>query len=242
MAVEFLSAPAVKRFAFTQYPAAARSVTDGVTNSTTTVTSATAAFSSLDVGATIVGTGVPALATIVSVTNGTTVVISASATATASGVTLTITRTNALALSAFQTAYQTDISALAAVQALAYTATPTVATIVTPNAGPVLSVNPTDYLGLNYGTYQVVPKANMGRQVTDAVTTASSTTVTSATAAFTSGDVGANIATANLPVGTTIVSVTNGTTVVVSANATASGSAQSATITPTAALFVPANV
>ena len=67
-----------------------RSVTDGVLNSTTTVTSATAAFTSADVGSAITGTGIPAGATIASVTNATTVVISAAATATATGVTLTI--------------------------------------------------------------------------------------------------------------------------------------------------------
>jgi hypothetical protein len=73
---------------------ATRSVADGVLNSTTTVTSATAAFVAGDVGSYITGTGIPAGATIASVTNGTTVIISVAATATASGVSLTITRYN----------------------------------------------------------------------------------------------------------------------------------------------------
>ncbi len=68
-----------------------RVVTDGVTTNTdATVTSATAAFTAGDVGLTITGTGIPALATILSVTNSTTIEISANATATATGVTLTI--------------------------------------------------------------------------------------------------------------------------------------------------------
>jgi hypothetical protein len=67
-----------------------RTVSDGATtNTSTTVTSATAAFTSADVGAKITGTGIPAAATIASVTNATTVVISAAATATATGVSLT---------------------------------------------------------------------------------------------------------------------------------------------------------
>lgn len=76
----------------------ARTVTDGATtNTSTTVTSATANFGPADVQATIVGTGIPGGATIVSVTNSTTVVISAAATATATGVHLTITQTAAWA-------------------------------------------------------------------------------------------------------------------------------------------------
>lgn len=68
---------------------------DGVTNSTTTLTSATAAFTSADVGRTVAGTGIPALTTIASVTNATTVIMSAAATATASGVTITLGRPGA---------------------------------------------------------------------------------------------------------------------------------------------------
>jgi len=70
--------------------AGSRVVTDGVLNSTTTVTSATAVFSSADVDMPISGTGIPVGATIASVTNATTIVLSAAATATATGRTLTI--------------------------------------------------------------------------------------------------------------------------------------------------------
>jgi flagellar hook protein FlgE len=56
---------------------------------------------------------------------------------------------------------------------------------------------------------------------TDGVTTAASTTLTSATAGFTAADVGKTITGAGIPAGTTIASVTNGTTVVLSQAATA---------------------
>jgi hypothetical protein len=67
-----------------------RSVADGVTNSTTLVTSATAAFTAGDVGKPISGTGIPAGATIASVSSATNAILSAAATATATGVTFTI--------------------------------------------------------------------------------------------------------------------------------------------------------
>jgi hypothetical protein len=81
----------------TPKPPLVRTVNDGVLNGTTTVTSATAAFlggaaPAGDVGASITGTGIPAGASIASVTNATTVVISAAATASGTGRTLTITR------------------------------------------------------------------------------------------------------------------------------------------------------
>jgi hypothetical protein len=64
-----------------------RTVTDAVLNSTTTLTSATAAFTAADVGSLVIATGVPLGTVINSVTNATTVVMSTAATATASGVT-----------------------------------------------------------------------------------------------------------------------------------------------------------
>jgi hypothetical protein len=67
-----------------------RSVSDAVTNATTTVTSATAAFVANDAGATVSGTNIPAGATIVSVTNSTTIVISAAATGSGAGGSLVI--------------------------------------------------------------------------------------------------------------------------------------------------------
>jgi Phage tail tube protein len=69
---------------------ASRTVSDGVTNATTTVTSATANFTASDVGKNISGGTIPAGTFIASRTNSTTVILSAAATGSASGVTLTI--------------------------------------------------------------------------------------------------------------------------------------------------------
>lgn len=67
-----------------------RTVTDGVTNTDTSLVSATAAFVAGDVGAVVTGAGIFAGSTITTVTNGTTVVLSHATTATATGVTVTI--------------------------------------------------------------------------------------------------------------------------------------------------------
>lgn len=73
--------------------AASFTVADGVTtNASATVTSATAAFQSGDVGKTISGTGIPGGTTILQVASATSIVLSANATATGSGITLTIGR------------------------------------------------------------------------------------------------------------------------------------------------------
>lgn len=60
------------------------------TNASTTLTSATAAFTAADVGRRIEGAGIPLFTTIAAVTNGTTITLSQAATATAAGVTITI--------------------------------------------------------------------------------------------------------------------------------------------------------
>lgn len=68
-----------------------RQVTDGVTTDTDkTVTSATAVFSTDDVGKPISGTGIPSGTTIESFTSATEVELSAAATATGTGITFTI--------------------------------------------------------------------------------------------------------------------------------------------------------
>lgn len=65
-------------------------VTDGVLNNTTTVTSATAAFTSADLGRYISGAGIPGGSFISTINSATSVLISQAATATGGGVTLTI--------------------------------------------------------------------------------------------------------------------------------------------------------
>lgn len=69
-----------------------RTAADGATTSgSTTVTSATIAFTGSDGGRIITGAGIPAGTTVASITNATTAVLSAAATATATGVSLTMT-------------------------------------------------------------------------------------------------------------------------------------------------------
>jgi len=80
---------ALKALAFTIDARGDTTRTNGVANGTTTYTSATAAFTSADVGKRIKGTNIPASTTIASVTNATTVVLSANAT-TGTGLTFTI--------------------------------------------------------------------------------------------------------------------------------------------------------
>lgn len=63
---------------------------DGVTNTDTSLVSASAAFVAGDVGKTVTGAGIPAGTTIASRTNATTVVLSAATTATATSVSITI--------------------------------------------------------------------------------------------------------------------------------------------------------
>lgn len=68
------------------------------------------------------------------------------------------------------------------------------------------------------------------RTVADGATTNGSTTITSATAAFVADDAGKPISGTNIPAGATIASVTNATTAVLSAAATATGSGLAFTI------------
>lgn len=68
-----------------------RVVTDGVTTSgSATLTSATAYFTSMDIGSPISGTGIPSTTTILSVQSTTSVTLSANATATATAVSVTV--------------------------------------------------------------------------------------------------------------------------------------------------------
>lgn len=84
---DILTLPAAARLTVTN---GGRVVTDGVTATNTTVTSATAAFTALDVGRLISGTGIPVGARITAVNSATSVTISAATTASASSVSVTI--------------------------------------------------------------------------------------------------------------------------------------------------------
>lgn len=161
MATEFLSTPTIQRYFFTVHPGL-RVVTDAGTATSTALTSVTAAFVAADVGASVTGAGIAGGTTISSVTNGTTVVLSAATTATATNVTVTITRTNAFALSTFQTAVNADFASVFSPVPTLVTqpAAPSVALlIVSPTQ--VLSISPGQYVGYNYGNWQVLPASAM---------------------------------------------------------------------------------
>lgn len=148
-----------KTQSFVQY--AARTVTDGVTSSSTALMSATAVFTSLDVGASVSGTGIPGATTISSVTNGTTVVLSASTTATATGVTVTITRTTANAVSGLSTALTSAFAATAGTIQVSADGQVTGNALVVANDTSVTSVAPSNWLGFNNGLWTQYTPAQM---------------------------------------------------------------------------------
>lgn len=134
---------------------ATRVVADGATAVSTSVTSATASFGANDVGASISGGTIPNGATIVSVTNATTVVISAAATVIASGVTLTITQTPALATPVLATALNSAFGATAGnIQTVVdNTSGRTTQAVVIAGDSQVLSVPVGTWVGFNNGTW-----------------------------------------------------------------------------------------
>lgn len=98
---------------------------------------------------------------------------------------------------------------------------------------PAATNNPTSWTALGVPAGMVFGSQ---RTVADGAT-ATSTALTSATAGFTAADVGAGVSGAGIPFGTTIASVTNATTVVLSAATTANASGVSVTITRTDGLL-----
>lgn len=134
---------------------ATRVVTDGVTATNTSLTSATAAFTSSDVGAAVSGAGIAANTTISSVTNGTTVVLSQATTASASGVTVTITQTAALAAPVLATALNSAFGATAGnIQTWVDTTSgQTTWCVVDASNNSVLSAAPGNWVGFNNGVW-----------------------------------------------------------------------------------------
>jgi len=144
-------------------------------------------------------------------------------------------------VASFATQFNTDWASVlpggAAIGIVAKAGAATVAEIIVA-PGQVLEVNPTDFVGYNFGIWEVVPAVKMGRTVSDGATN-SNTTVTSATAAFVSGDVGAIIAGPGIPGSATILQINNGTSVGISVAATATATAQPLTISPVTASYIP---
>lgn len=76
---------------------------------------------------------------------------------------------------------------------------------------------------ITHGT--ICNQSGTNRTVIDAVTTNGSTTVTSATANFTSADIGKTVSAAGIPTGATITAVGSATSISISATATATATA-----------------
>jgi len=110
------------------------------------------------------------------------------------------------------------IQAIAAIQPTGTDGTTTLAKTASPTS--VYTAAPTT---VTY-TVNATNTGALARTVTDGVTTNNSANVTSATAAFTAADVGKAISGTGIPQGSAILSVTNATTVVITSNATSSGS------------------
>jgi len=198
-------------------------------------------FTSADVGATVEGTDIPLYDTIASVTNASTAVLTTAATATGTAETLTVVS----ATTPTTTREVTDASITSGSTALSSASANFQASdeqlAVTgcgiPTGTYITSVTDASDVVLSNAATLTRPIA-----VSDGATTASSPTVTSATAGFsTACDADKAISGAGIPAGAYIKAVVNATTVTISADATATATGVSLTESPgvTAVIGVP---
>jgi hypothetical protein len=210
-----------------------RSVADGVTTlNSTNISSASADFLPADVGRIVTGTNIPGYDTIASVTSTTAAVLTTKATASGTLQTFTIganeqTSTTREVTDAIVTAGSTTLSSNSANFQASDAQLPVIGCGV-PTGDYIASVtNPTTAV-LNAAATLTRPFV-----VSDGVTTLNSTTVTSASAGFSAAcDTDKGITGTGIPAGAYISKVTNGTTVTISAKATANGSGVTLTETP----------
>lgn len=219
--------------------AATRRFTDGVTTAnSTTATSATAAFTSADVGCPIYGTNIARNTVIATVSSGTTILLSQPAVGTGSGQTADIAGsawiwTRPLShrsgqRTVFDAATNTNTTVTSATAA--FVAQDVGAWVIGPgitSGTTIASVTNATTIVLSQAAGATATARMLsigpaeGRIVSDAVT-ATSTTVTSATAAFTKVDIGKQITGTNIANNTTITAVASATSVTISAAAVAS--------------------
>lgn len=200
----------------------ARQVSDAVTNSTTTLTSATANFKPLHVGKMVTGTNIPAGTTVSSLTNVTTVVLSQAATGSTSGGTLTTHDGRTVADMSTTNASTTITSATANFSSLDINAK-VVGTGI-PNGTYIVSINSKTSAVISAAAtstgssrFLFIQENKASRYVEeDMVATAASQTITSATAAFTTSDIGKQVTGTNVPNNTYIANVTSATTATLS--------------------------
>lgn len=213
------------------------------TNGSAVVTSPSANFTIFDVGVSIEGLGIPDGAKIASVQSPTQATMTASATATAG-------RAQIGARLVFDLRTTSDSPVITSGSAN-LTANDVDATITGPGipdgtkiasvqspSQATMTANATDTsfaaeIGALYTAANDPRRDVVGyepRSVTDLVTTSGSPTVTSASAAFTSQDIGRPISGAGIPVASSILSVESATQATMTANATATASGVAATI------------
>ena len=189
----------------TQAIGTTRTVTDGVTSSSTTITSATASFAATDVGSIVSSPLIPTGSFITSVTSATKAVLSIAATGTASHQTFVIGGHFVLE----------RVSCL--VSGLPLPGPP-------PSSAP-LTTGPPSTVSHGLGQY---------RTVTNGSTTSGSATMT-ATSGFSSIDVGSYVVSPDVPAGTSVSSITDTTTAVLSGAATATETGLTVALAPTVA-------
>jgi hypothetical protein len=225
-----------------------RTVNDAaITNKKATLTSATAAFTAADKGSNLVGTGIPAGVTIKAVTNATTVTMSKNATATLTGDTVTIGGLQTVTFGGTRVFNAGGFNIPSALRGVVQgsitqydnqgycTRDKAAAHYPTPNdKSPVVGAGwtctqPATMAVPDPAPHVVVPPDPVSRTINDGVLSPgpapgkpnpAKNVLTSASAKFTTADVGATIVGTGIPAGTTIKTVTNATTVTMSANST----------------------
>lgn len=222
--------------------------TDGSsTSGSTTFTTAAARFADTDAGLKLNNINIPDGTTIESVTNATTVVLSTAAIATGSSLSFSIvgryqqrsdgflaqidpgaTGFASLVYSTFLGGTGSDGASGIAVDASGVTTFAYVSGYTASTNFPTTAPSGSSPYDNACGTGTNCNAANASG--TDGVSTNASTTYTSTTAGFTVRDLGLSITGTNIPAGTTIASVTDATTAVLSAAATANGTGLSFTI------------
>lgn len=205
---------------------AARVMNDGVTtNTSTTVVVPSANFRPYDVGRLITASNLPANCTITAVTDFQTVTVSAAATGTGSGARIVVhegrnltdmVTTNASAVITSATAVFSSFDVDSKVLGTNIPVGTSILSVQSPTSA-TLSQNATAS-GSALPLFINAPKAQ--RHVTDMVNS-NTTTITSASAAFTKRDVGKHVTGANIPNNTTIASTTSATTAILSNACTA---------------------
>jgi hypothetical protein len=210
-----------------------RGVADGVTTlNSTTISSATAHFLPADVGRIVTGTNIPGYDKIASVTNTTTAVLTTKATASGTAQSFTIGANEQVSSTrevtdAHVTSGSTTLSSASAKFQASDAQLPVTGCGI-PTGTYIASVT-------NATTAVLSKPATLTRpfSVSDGATTSGSTTVTSATAGFsTACDADKSISGAGIPAGAYIKTVTNATQVVISAAATATGAGVTLTESP----------